>query len=119
MTETNYCRGCGKELSIRAEVCPECGVRQKMDITQNKNAGIAAVLSFLFCGLGQIYNGEIGKGALLIILQIINGIILFVGIFAMFAGIPPIGFITYPIVWIYGVWDAYTTANKINEKEVI
>jgi len=27
-----------------------------------KNAAVAAVLSFLFSGLVQIYNGEIGKG---------------------------------------------------------
>lgn len=27
-----------------------------------KNPGIAAVLSFLITGLGQIYNGQIGKG---------------------------------------------------------
>ena len=36
-------------------------------------AGLAAVLSFLIPGLGQIYNGEIGKGIIIIIVQIING----------------------------------------------
>jgi hypothetical protein len=25
-----------------------------------------------------------------------------------------IGFLTYPLVWIYGVWDAYNTAKNIN-----
>lgn len=27
-----------------------------------KNPGLAAVLSFFFMGLGQIYNGQIAKG---------------------------------------------------------
>ena len=30
-----------------------------------KNPGLAAVASFFFAGLGQIYNGEILKGVLL------------------------------------------------------
>ena len=72
-----------------------------------KNAGLAAVLSFFFAGLGQIYNGQIGKGILFIIIQAIN-----VFLWSVF-----IGFITYPIVWIYGMVDAYKTANKINERD--
>ena len=69
-----------------------------------KNAGLAAVLSFLFAGLGQIYNGSIGKGILMIVLQAINGLLMFV----------LIGFITYPLVWIWGIYDAYKTAERIN-----
>lgn len=72
-----------------------------------KNAGLAAVLSFFFAGLGQIYNGQIGKGILLIVLQGINAFLMTV----------VIGFITYPILWIYGMVDAYKTANKINERD--
>jgi len=71
-----------------------------------KNAGLAAVLSFFFAGLGQIYNGQIGKGILFIIIQAIN-----VFLWSVF-----IGFITYPIFWIWGMVDAYKTANKINER---
>ena len=69
-----------------------------------KNPGIAAIASFFFAGLGQIYNGDIGKGLLLIIVQIVNVLLMFV----------VIGLITYPIVWIYGIYDAYKTAEKIN-----
>ena len=32
-----------------------------------KNPGLAAVLSFFFMGLGQIYNGQIAKGILFIV----------------------------------------------------
>lgn len=69
-----------------------------------KNPGIAAVLSFFWTGVGQIYNGQIFKGIFLIILQAINGLLMFV----------VIGFITYPIVWIWGMFDAYNTAKRMN-----
>ncbi|MCI0531958.1 MAG: hypothetical protein L0Y74_08435 [candidate division Zixibacteria bacterium] len=70
----------------------------------SKNPGLAAVLSFFFTGLGQIYNGEIGKGILFIVLQVVN-------IFLMFL---LIGFITYPILWIWGMVDAYKKAERLN-----
>lgn len=72
-----------------------------------KQPGIAAVLSFFWTGVGQIYNGQILKGILLIILQGINGLLMFVGI----------GFITYPIVWIWGMYDAYKTAERMNDQQ--
>jgi len=70
-----------------------------------KNPGLAAVASFFFAGLGQIYNGEISKGILLMIAQVINFCLIFV----------VIGIITYPITWGYGIWDAYKTAERYNE----
>ena len=69
-----------------------------------KNSGLAAVLSFFFTGLGQIYNGQIAKGVLFIIIQGINFLLMFV----------LVGFVTYAIVWIWGMIDAYKTAEKIN-----
>ncbi len=69
-----------------------------------KNPGLAAVLSFFFTGLGQIYNGQIGKGVLFIIVQLINIGLMFL----------VIGFITYPIVWVWGMVDAHRTAERIN-----
>lgn len=108
MTETKFCANCGAEIDVKAMTCPECGVLQqdqKVNVAPVKNEGIAAVLSFLFCGLGQIYNGQIGKGIVLIVIQMINIMLMFV----------IIGLLTYPIVWVFGIWDAYTTAKKINE----
>jgi len=69
-----------------------------------KDPGIAAVLSCLCTGLGQIYNGEILKGIVLMCIQVVNLLLVFV----------LIGCITFPIVWIYGIWDAHETAKKIN-----
>lgn len=98
-----FCRSCGKAISKYAEICPHCGVRQIE--TQKKNPGVAAIASFFFSGLGQIYNGEIGKGFLLIGIQIVNMLLM-----ALI-----IGFITFPLTWAYGVYDAYKTAEKINK----
>ena len=73
-------------------------------IVQPKNPTFAAVLSFLINGLGQVYNGEIGKGILIFVIQLIN-----LALMAIF-----IGFITAPIVFIWSVFDAYQVAQRIN-----
>ncbi|WP_407272977.1 hypothetical protein [Radiobacillus sp. PE A8.2] len=71
-----------------------------------KNAGIAAVLSFFICGLGQIYNGQVGKGILFIISYFISWLLMLI----------IIGFITTPILWIWGIIDAHRAATKINQQ---
>jgi len=71
-----------------------------------KNPSIATILSFFFMGLGQIYNGQIGKGVVFIILYGISLVLMWV----------VIGFITTPILWIWGMVDANNSAKKINEK---
>lgn len=68
---------------------------------KSKNPGIAALLSFFYTGLGQIYNGQIGKGVIFAIIQAVNIALMFV----------LIGFITYPVLWIWGMIDAYRVAN--------
>lgn len=67
-----------------------------------KSAGLAAVLSAIWPGLGQIYNGEIGKGVATMVIQMINFILLFV----------LIGFLTGFIVWVWAIYDAYTVAER-------
>jgi TM2 domain-containing membrane protein YozV len=69
-----------------------------------KNPGLAAVLSFFFMGLGQIYNGQITKGIFFIIIYSVSAFLMII----------LIGFITTPILWIYGMYDAYKSAEKIN-----
>lgn len=115
MTETKYCSNCGKQIDEKAEICPECGVRQmgsapyQQPAYEQKNPGLAAVLSALWVGIGQIYNGQIAKGLLLIVGYIISIILIFVFI----------GMITTPIIWIFGIYDAYNTAKKINAGEIV
>ena len=78
--------------------------RNLLEGTHMKNPGIAAVLSFFWTGVGQIYNGQIKKGLILIGVQILNALLMFL----------IIGLITYPVVWIWGIFDAYKKAERIN-----
>ncbi|MCB0128919.1 MAG: hypothetical protein KDE58_41925 [Caldilineaceae bacterium] len=77
-----------------------------MNTVQEKNPTLAAILSVLINGLGQIYNGQVGKGILIIGIQIINALL--TSIF--------IGFFTGAIVYIWSVYDAYTVAKQFNEQ---
>lgn len=74
-----------------------------------KNPGLAAVFSFLICGLGQIYNGQILKGLILIVCYAISWGLTFV----------LVGWVIVPILWIYGIYDAYSNAEKINKNSNI
>jgi TM2 domain-containing membrane protein YozV len=71
---------------------------------ERKSEGIAAIASFLFVGLGQIYNGQIGKGIAFIVLGVV-----FVLMFLILIGIP-----LYLLLWAYNIYDAYNTAKQIN-----
>lgn len=71
-----------------------------------KSAGLAAVLSFFISGLGQIYNGQILKGLIIIVVQIINGALTTI----------VIGWIPLAIVWVWAIIDAYREAEKINAR---
>ena len=113
--KTKFCQNCGAEIDNAAEICPKCGVRVAPPpgvaptvSVERKSEGIAAVLSFIFVGLGQIYNGQIGKGIMFIV----------VGVILVFTMLILIGFILYPLFWIYNIYDAYDTAKKINAGEI-
>lgn len=72
-----------------------------------KNPGVAAVLSFLIPGLGQLYNGQLKKMALFLVLDAANILLTFV----------VIGYITGFITWIAAIIDAYRSAERINKEE--
>jgi TM2 domain-containing membrane protein YozV len=73
---------------------------------QRKDPTLAGVLSFLFSGLGQIYNGDIERGLMIIIAQILQVV---AGAFIY------VTFFTYFIVWIWNIFDAVNGAKKINQ----
>ena len=87
-----YCEQCGTEITENREVCPNCGTTLK----NKKSPTTAVVLSIVWTGLGQLYNGQIVKGICLWIVCLIG-----------MAISPIIGI----IVWACGVWDAYDVAN--------
>jgi TM2 domain-containing membrane protein YozV len=90
--------------------------------------GIAAVLSFLFTGLGQIYNGQIKKGLIIMffssvamILTILGAIVIgcwILGKFNFFIllilgiGLFLIGLSLICILGIFSIVDAFKEAQK-------
>ena len=60
----------------------------------------------IFSGLGQIYNGEITKGVIFIVVQLINAALTTV----------LIGFVLMPIVGLWAMLDAYLVARRNNER---
>jgi TM2 domain-containing membrane protein YozV len=95
------CPECGAALHDElAEKCPLCAT---LTTRKKKSPGVAALLSVVFPGSGQVYNGETMKGILILIGSLV-GILIYL--------IPGV------IVWIYGIYEAYTTAGKMNEGKV-
>jgi|SRR5271169_3262402 len=117
-----YCSKCGSQIG-NARFCSRCGtplggiivpapgaaagagpVPQVVFIRAAKSPGVAVVLSFFMAGLGQIYNGQIGKGVAFMIAYFCSLLLMWV----------LVGFIIAPILWIWSMVDAYKTAERIN-----
>jgi TM2 domain-containing membrane protein YozV len=77
---------------------------QPAPMIKPKNPGVAAVLSFLVPGVGQLMNGDIGLGILMMILTVLAWFSLFV----------VIGFILLPAVYIWSIVQAYSKAKSWN-----
>ncbi|MEF8851118.1 MAG: zinc ribbon domain-containing protein [Haloarculaceae archaeon] len=114
--DEKYCSNCGAVISQQAVVCPECGVEQadapQQADTQSgsgngNDPGVAALLSGIgffvpiLTGAGQVYNGQIAKGILFTLIQLLNVALAFV----------LIGLVTYPVVGILAIYDAYKNAD--------
>lgn len=114
VSETKFCANCGFEMPKSTKFCPECGtstggVPQAVNnvnnaiVNSDKSPGLAAILSFLIIGLGQIYLGLTKKGIILFIAAVVSGfLMLFI-----------IGWITWLIVWGYAIYDAYNSGEKM------
>jgi len=96
------CNHCGKSFCADCLVitkgenyCKVCvALKLSQETKQERSPGLAAFLSFIIAGLGQIYNGQIGKGLLIFFT----------------------GWLVIP--WVFGIFDAYSTAKKINQGEI-
>lgn len=78
---------------------PVPGTRADILVLGEKNPAFAAGLSLLFPGLGQVYNGETGKGVL-VLFGVLAGLLVML--------IPGVA------VWLFGIYDAWATARKMN-----
>lgn len=99
-----------------------------MDGNKITHPGIAAVLSFIFNGLGQLYNGQIAKGLVIIFLSSVSMLIFIMGAVLIgfwlvgkvwFLGqiisglfLFSLGLIFICILGIYSILDAYRLALK-------
>ena len=137
-----YCQSCGSSNRSLASFCTRCGssLRQirhaevetayvgpqiQYIATSSANAGLAAVLSFFWCGLGHIYAGKIGKGIMLMLLYpffLAFGYLLSLGGLisvgggdsagALFSLIGFVFLICAAIVWVYGMVNSYNLAKQ-------
>jgi len=108
-----YCHNCGAQVSVAsARFCSECGAQlvtaspsgpQGFGTGEKKNPLLALLCSTILPGLGQVYDGSLAKG-----FAIFFGA--FIGLFLLF--------IPGAIFWVYGIHDAYSTANKMNEGKI-
>ena len=134
-----YCATGGTEIADDASFCSKCGYATNGAApaggyaggipyggyapyaTPLKSAGLAAILSFLFTGLGQVYLGKITRGICFIIVGIAISSVMFAIMLPLaMAGsggafIPMVAAaIVSAVIWIYNVFDAYTLANEYN-----
>lgn len=93
-----------------------------------RNPGLAAVFSFIFNGLGQLYNGQIFKGLVIIFFSAVSIFVLIIS--AILIGFWLMGKVIFPgqavfggllffislificILGIYSILDAYRVASK-------
>jgi TM2 domain-containing membrane protein YozV len=99
-----------------------------------RSPGVAAVLSFFFPGVGQIYNGQIGKGLALFFLNMLTvpvALFFFVAVGGAVGaanqdnpavGLAGIGF-TFAVAaifvfgyWFWNIYDAYSCAESLNRE---
>jgi len=97
---STLCNHCGRSICSDCLVikrnenyCQECAAGSA-PAGEKRSAPLAGVLSFVIAGLGQIYNGQVGKGVLIFLTSI------------------------FVVPWIIGIFDAYGTAKKINAGQV-
>lgn len=66
-----------------------------------KNPVVALLLSLIIPGVGQFYNGDTKKGAIMLGIHLLSFFFWAVGI----------GFVTMFGVWVWGMYDAYQVAS--------
>lgn len=110
------CSRCGRGICEECNVpvngkyvCKNCiGIIASQKQCNRKEPLFALILSFFIPGLGQIYNGNINNGIILIIATVISWILTSLCV----------GFFIFIMIWVYAMYDAYTTAVKINRGEI-
>ena len=116
-SSVKFCPNCGTELNAGVKFCPNCGsnINQAIskaainNVVEKKTPIFSVILSFIFPGLGQFYNGQSTKGLYFIIMAVVSWILFLI----------LIGMIIYVLIWIWSIFDAYQSAEAINRGEIL
>lgn len=90
------------EVHSVADITPGYGVEETRH--KRKNPAIAALLSLIIPGLGQVYAGDLYRGFALFATLVVS--------LCLIALI--IGFFTFFATWIFAISDAYKMVKKQN-----
>lgn len=74
-----------------------------------KNPAISLLISFFIPGVGSLLNGATTTGTIILIGYLVSIPLMFL----------LIGFVTYPAFWIWGMVDAYQSAQAWNARHGI
>lgn len=115
-----FCPNCGTRVPDNAQFCSNCGAALEpqtgapagqtqtppVESAGRTNTLIAAVLSVLLSGLGQLYLGARKRGLVFVAVGII--------LIAWFAvmGVADV----YPLFWAYGIYDTLKIAARLSGK---
>ena len=122
-----FCPKCGADNKDDAALCTSCGINLKEQSTSPvktaiRDPWIALILSFFFVGWGQWYNGRTREGLIFfggfLILILFMYIAKFANIYflsSMIIGILLLGIV---LIYIYGMADAFKSAEKINSGNI-
>ena len=102
-----FCQTCGAAVAEGVRFCPTCGRAQPgappgpvaAVAVLPENYGMAALLSFLLPGLGQVVKGQILKAILIWL-----GTVVFVVLSFVVIGLPLL-----LVLWLWQIYDAYNS----------
>jgi TM2 domain-containing membrane protein YozV len=107
--EGKFCEHCGASVQTTPTFRQPPPIQQQVytpqpvAVREEKNVAAATILSVLFPGAGQAYNGQALKGAgLLIVTWVAYMLLIIVGV----------------ILSVFVIYDAYITAQKMNKGEM-
>ena len=109
-----YCNKCGVEVEGSQEYCSKCGQKVGAGVNNSthvvygrtKNEGLAAILSLIFPGLGQMYANRVMRGLGIIVAGIVLAVI---GVLLL------IPLLILLVLWIWNIFDAYNLSKEYNE----
>lgn len=160
-----FCTKCGANLPAQGQSCRHCGASaysavvtspipsrpavrrvsptvassptpRTVVVVSQKNSGLAAVLSFFWCGLGQIYLGQILRGVAMMILfpaliwiggaNFVFGVVIAAGSSkpdaAATGGVAALFGLSCLIaglaIWAFSMVSAYRTAERLNREQL-